>query len=227
MEKGNVEIIVPETLNDITLGQYQEFIKIEEPNEVDILRIFYNIHPNDLYTLKSTDVNELCRIIMDIIQSKPSHQSIFNIGARQFGFIPNLEEITYGENKDITRYLGNWDRMHNCMAVMYRPVTKLHRDKYKIEEYRGSNEYAEIMKQAPLGAVLGSMVFFWTLTSALLNAIPNYLETEMSKTKMKGSSLTQKQYLERNGAAIQNCMNSLKEISEDMMKSLNFPYNNV
>ena len=33
-----IEVNIPEDLNDITLGQYQEFIKIEDPSEEDILK---------------------------------------------------------------------------------------------------------------------------------------------------------------------------------------------
>ena len=35
-----IEVNIPENLNDITLGQYQEFLKIEEPTEEDILKVF-------------------------------------------------------------------------------------------------------------------------------------------------------------------------------------------
>ena len=48
-----IEVNIPENLNDITLGQYQEFLKIEEPTEEDILKVFLGLD------LKGLDLEDL------------------------------------------------------------------------------------------------------------------------------------------------------------------------
>jgi len=228
MEKGKIEIIIPETLNDITLRQYRAFIKIEEPTEMDILRIFYGLNIKHINSLKVTDVDNLCKIVLELLASKPkSNQMVFTMGGVEYGFIPNLEEITYGENKDITTYLGKWDYMDRYMAVAFRPVIKKKGGLYEIEPYEGSNKYVRVMEDAPLGIVLSSMVFFWTLISSLLDVIPTCSNHQMEMKKMIDTSSTQKQSSQESGEVIQSYLNLLKEISEDLMKSLNYPYNNV
>lgn len=228
MEKGQIEIIVPETLNDITLRQYREYIKIEEPTELDLLRIFYGLTAKHINTLKLNDVTNLVRIITDILKSKPKqNQMVFTMGGVEYGFIPNLEEITYGENKDITTYLGKWDYMDRYMAVAFRPVIKKKGGLYEIEEYEGSNKYVKVMEDAPLGVVLSSMVFFWTLISSLLDATQTSLEHQTKTNQITNSLSTQKKSSVENGEVIQNYMNLLKEISEDLMISLGYHFNNV
>jgi hypothetical protein len=75
--------------------------------------------------------------------------------------------------------------MHKAMAVLFRPIKQKQGSKYLIEEYEGSHKYSERMKNMPLDVVLGAMVFFWNLTSALLNCIPNYLDKEIKAEQMK------------------------------------------
>ena len=74
--------------------------------------------------------------------------------------MPNLDKISIGEYIDIESNVSGFKNMHKAMAVLYRPVTKKHKDKYQIEEYSGSQEYSEALKYMPLNAALGAMVFF-------------------------------------------------------------------
>ena len=64
----------------------------------------------------------------------------FNLNGVSYGFIPNLDEITYGENKDVTSYINEWGNMHKAMAVLFRPTqTKARTTSIIIEEYEGSH----------------------------------------------------------------------------------------
>ena len=136
----------------------------------------------------------------------------FKIGSRKFGFIPNLDDIAFGENNDLVRYIQDWDTMHNAMAVMFRPITQEYKGKYKIEEYEGSAKYADQMKDAPLDVCMGAMVFFYRLTGELLNSTLKFMEEEAA-TEMKKGSLS-----EKNGQSIINSLNSLKETLGDLTK---------
>ncbi|BCV05964.1 MAG: hypothetical protein CM15mV122_010 [uncultured marine virus] len=48
--------------------------------------------------------------------------------------------------------------MHRAMNVLYRPITNQYGDKYNVEDYSVDN--ADKMKDMPMSAVLGSIVFF-------------------------------------------------------------------
>ena len=154
-----LEVNVPENLNDITLGQYQEFLKIDEPTEEDILKVFLNINVNGLGKIKAADVDTYAAHITSLFEKEGDFQNKFDLMGQRFGFIPNLDEITYGENKDVTTYINDWQTMHKAMAVLYRPIINSLGKKYLIEDYEGSHKYSEAMKQMPLGVVMGSMVF--------------------------------------------------------------------
>ena len=52
-----------------------------------------------------------------------------------FGFIPDLENMTFGEYVDLDNFITDWQSMHKAMAVLYRPITFEKNDKYLIEEY--------------------------------------------------------------------------------------------
>ena len=111
--------------------------------------------------------------------------------------------------------------MHKAMAVLFRPIKQKLRDKYLIEEYEGSHKYSEVMKNMPLDVVLGSMVFFYSLTNALLNYIPNYLEKETAKEQMQGV------ISKENGEAIQNYIQLVKKTLQDLKKLQSSPFINA
>lgn len=213
-----IEVNIPENLNDITLGQYQEFLKIEEHTEEDILKVFLGLDLKGLGKIKALDVDKYANHITNLFQQEPKHQLKFVLKGIEYGFIPNLDDITYGENKDVTSYLNNWETMHKAMSVLYRPIVNKLGHKYTIESYEGTHKYSETMKQMPLGVVMGAMVFFWNLTNELLKVIPNYLEREVKKEQMTG------QILVENGEAIKKYIRLLKETSEDLMKLQTKPF---
>jgi len=107
------------------------------------------------------------------------------------------------------------------MAVLFRPIKQKQGSKYLIEEYEGSHKYSEMMKSMPLDVVLGAMVFFWNLTSSLLNCIPNYLENQIKKEQM------QKVDSVENGEVIANYIVLLKETLQSLKRLQSYPYINA
>ena len=226
IETRELNIKVPETINDLTVKQYQEYVKIDNPTAEDVLEVFYDIPRTLIEYLPARKVTEYVNLITKFLNQEPVMEMTFNIGKTKFGFIPNLEEITYGENKDITEYFGNTQTMHRAMAVMYRPITEELNESYLIEDYSGSNTYADIMKEAPLGAMLGATVFFWNLINELQNATQSYF-LKILKKSQTDLTPTQLDYLQKNGGVMENFTKLHKGIFEDMRKSLAFRYNNV
>ena len=213
-----VEINIPESLNDITLEQYQRFLSIEQPTNEDLLSCFLNINLEAINKINASKFDEYVVTINGLFEVKQEHELRFVLNGVEFGFIPNLDVISYGENKDITTYVNDWQSMNKAMAVLYRPIKQQQGKKYLIEEYDGTSKYSELMKQMPLGIVMGSMLFFWNLTNELLNCIPSYLEKEMEK-QVKTELISAE-----NGEAIRNLTTSLRETLEDLTRLQNYPY---
>lgn len=202
-----LNINIPESLNEIQLGQWQNYAKIEEPNDYDVLRCFYGIDTKGVFKMKDKDVNRLVLNIKDILETEVNDLvPIFNLGGQDFGFIPKLDDMTYGENNDLSTYVNDIDNAHRAMAVMYRPVLKQQFGKYLIEEYEGSGKYAELMRKAPLSAYISSKVFFYNLTNDLLNYIPTFIREESQ------------QHTGENGATIQHYADLLETTLADLTR---------
>lgn len=223
-----IELTIPTTLNDIKLAQYQKFLSIAKDNEESeflqqkMVQLFCGIDLKDVAQIRYKDVAEITANINNLFTKENIFIQRFKMGGVEFGFIPNLDEMSTGEYMDLDTYITDWDTMHNAMAVLYRPITNKLGNKYQIEEYKGSVTYADVMRHAPLDVVLGAMVFFYTLGNDLLKSTINYLEGNQEL-----QNILTKHNLENAGDGIQVSMLLLKETLEDLMKFPSFPSHKV
>jgi len=223
-----IELTIPTTLNDIKLAQYQKFLSIAKDNEESeflqqkMVQIFCGIDLKDVAQIRYKDVAEITANINNLFTKENKLIQRFKMGGVEFGFIPNLDEMSTGEYMDLDNYITDWDTMHNAMAVLYRPITNKIGDKYQIEEYKGSITYADVMRHAPLDVVLGAMVFFYNLGNDLLKSTIDYLENNKEV-----QSILNKHNLENVGDGIQVSMLLLKETLEDLMKFPSFQSHKV
>lgn len=214
-----IELTIPTTLNDIKLAQYQKFLSIAKDNEEGeflqqkMVQLFCGIDLKDVASIRYKDVAEITANINNLFTKENKFIQRFKMGGVEFGFIPNLDEMSTGEYMDLDTYITDWDTMHNAMAVLYRPITNKLGNKYQIEEYKGSVTYADVMRHAPLDVVLGAMVFFYNLGNDLLKSTVNYLEKNQEV-----QDILNKHNLENVGDGIQVSMLLLKETLEDLMK---------
>ena len=213
-----VEISIPSSLKEVKLKDYQEYLTIDEPNNDDLIKCILNIDQKELGKIKASNVDYLLNHVVKLFEDKQELVPTFKLYGVEYGFIPNLDEITYGENKDVTTYINDWESMHKAMAVLFRPIKQKQRDKYIIEEYEGSHKYSEVMKDMPLEVVMGAMVFFYNLTNVLLKSIPSYLEKQMEREQMQGVISPE------NGEAIQSYIHLLKQTSQDLEKLQSSPF---
>lgn len=175
-----LKINIPEKLGDIPLKNYQNFLKVEDPVEKDFLKHFYGI--DNLIEVKQKDVAELVNAVNKCFDKKPKELiKTFALNGVEYGFIPKLDDISYGENLDLTEYINNPETLHKAMAVLYRPITKKQFNKYLIEPYEGSQKFSNRFKQMPLDVVFSAQVFFYNLTNELLNCTPVFLKEESQR----------------------------------------------
>lgn len=212
-----LQITIPTSLDEITLEQYQKFLSIAKDNpdgeflQHKMVEIFCGIDLKNAAQISFKDVNEITTNLSNLFNKKYELKRTFKLGNTEFGFIPNLDEITLGEYTDLDKYISDWDKMHNAMAVLYRPITKKLKDKYQIEEYNGSYTYCDAMKYAPVDVVLGAVVFFYNLGNELLKSTIHYLESNK-----EFQSIVNKHNLEVNGVGIHHSMLLLREMLEDL-----------
>ena len=229
-----LDITVPSSISEIPLVNYQKFLKLQESSNDQefiaqkMIEIFCGIELKDIVKIKLSSINELIQHFTKIFDEKPKFKPTFKIGDIEFGFIPDLENITFGEYVDLDNYLSKWDTFHKAMAVMYRPITLKKDEKYNIIEYTGASEFSDLMLYAPMDVAISASLFFWTLGNELLNATLNYLESELTKmNKTEQATLAHELSLEKNGGGIQASMDSLRETLQNMTKLQNTDYLNV
>ena len=193
---------IPETLSEVTLDQYQRWLKVADGKELDnflqqkMIEIFCGITLKQVLMIKAKDIEAIVADISKLFETKDSKFiDRFSYNNQEFGFVPELSEMTFGEYVDLDNYLADWQLMHKAMGVLYRPITFKKKNQYLIEEYETADKYN--MKQMTLDVVFGSIVFFYHLRNELQKHILNYLanQTEVPISQELRTSL-------RNGAGI-------------------------
>jgi len=225
-----LEISIPTELKEIKLAQYQSFLKIAKDNDDEeflnqkMVQTFCNIDLKDVAEIRFKDVLEITASLSNMFNVK-EHRFInrFKLGGVEFGFIPDLEEMTFGEYTDLDSYIGDWDNMHKAMAVLYRPITnKGLNNTYDIEKYNGSITYSDVMKHAPLDVVFGANVFFYNLGNELLKSTVTYLENNKAI-----QTILQQHSLDKDGDGIVQSMLLLKETLTTLTESPIYQLTNV
>ena len=225
-----LEISIPTELNEIKLSQYQAFLKIAKDNTDEeflhqkMVQTFCGIDLKEVAEIRYKEVIEITESLGKMFDIK-NHKFInrFKMGGVEFGFIPNLDDMTFGEYTDLDTYINDWEQMHKAMAVLYRPIKKNGLNgTYDIEKYNGSITYSDVMKHAPLDVVFGANVFFYTLGNELLKSTMTYLE---NSKEMK--DILQQHSSENGGAGIVQSMLLLKETLQTLIELPNYQLTNV
>ena len=145
--KQNIKITIPESWSEITLKKYLA------------LQTDLENYKDDEEAIKAYMIHHLCNITMEQFNSLPkqAYDNIINtmypflngtehelqrfvtIDGVEYGFEPNLSNMTYGAYCDVTKYdvVGidkNWAKI---MDILYRPVEKKLFDSYSIKAYDG------------------------------------------------------------------------------------------
>ena len=177
-----INLNIPENLSEITLAQYQKWIKIIDNEELStffqqkMIEIFCNADLKNILQMRVKDVDEVTTHIDNIFKEKPKFQATFKLDNVEYGFIPKLDEMTFGEYVDLDTYMGEWDSMSSAMSILFRPIKYKRKDKYLIEDYESSDKHN--LSNMPLNVVMGALVFFCNLRSELQTHILNYLKTQ-------------------------------------------------
>lgn len=219
-----IELSVPDALSDITLGQYQKYLKILDQNKDDenaaefinlkTIEIFCNVDFKDVLKIPLGEAEKVLTIINKAFEEKPDIIRHFKLLNVDMGFIPNLERISLGEYIDVENNIVDWQTMHKAMAVLYRPVNFKSREKYTVAPYEPSDEVSELMKEMPLDVAMSSMVFFYDLGMELLKAIPTFIQKNLTEEQ----TYLLKQTLAQSGVGINQFTHLLEGMSLNSMK---------
>ena len=183
-KKGKTkEFKIIESWQDVNLKSWLRLLDLQKGRKskeaLETVATLSDIPKNLINELSIQDV-ALIMSKLTALQEKQSSllKRIIVINGKEYGFHPNLEEITLGEYADIETFMKNGLEKHlpELMAILYRPVVEKKNDVYTIEAYDGNIKIrAEEMKKMSAEQVQAAMVFFWTFVNELLRILLLYL----------------------------------------------------
>jgi hypothetical protein len=229
----DIKLIVPDSLHEIELGQYQTYLAsienldaTEDAEQINrkLIETFCGLKPEQVNLLPLTSVESLLKVLSGAFSEEFELIRHFELDGVKFGFIPKLDDMSLGEYIDLESTFGDWEKMHKAMAILYRVVNFEKGEKYDIVSYETNEELAEAMKMMPLSVVMSCMVFFYSLGTELAQATLSYTQ----KVVKESSTTSQvREALELNGVGINQFTDSLKAMSEDLMKLQPYRSTNV
>jgi len=203
-----MKILIPTSLEDVTIEQFIKYNRITKLEEVDdevimvsIIANFCDLSVEDVLKIPIKDMKEIAQQIVDVLNIQPRDIQIY----KDLGRIPNFDNISAGEYIDLDKYFTDPENYHRAMAVLYRPIKKKLGSKYILEDYKGSDDTCESMLKLPLELLLSSMVFFSNLNSELLKATRDFLQQPTAETDLL------EKHLAENGAGINQFTQLLEE----------------
>lgn len=216
-----VNLRIPTSLNEITLGQYQEFVKLEQELkdstdvsiQLKMIEIFCSVPEAVVRSMKATDIAEICEIINTMFDTDSQLISKFTLKGVDYGFIPELDNMSFGEYMDLDTFIGDNDNLHRALNVLFRPIKLNKGSRYIIEDYEPND--SEVAKDFPLDVVLGAIVFFYTLGKDLSTVMLNSLDKKNEK------DLAQYLISQQSMDGSIHSMQSLTEILQSLKISLN------
>lgn len=176
------KLTVPNKLSELTIGQYQKFNKVLGSNpdndflQKKTIEIFCGVELNQVDRYKYSSIVEVIEVLNKMFEQKPKHNLNFEHKGKEYGFIPELANMSFGEFVDLDLLMSDWDTMDQAMAVLYRKIKNKYKDNYTIEEY--NSEKTDNMKEMPLDVALGAIFFLENLNKELMNHILVYLQKQ-------------------------------------------------
>ena len=154
--------------------------------------------------------------LFSLVNSLPLIQTI-NVLDKEYGFIPDLETIAYGEYLDLVEYSKDYYKnIPIIMSILYRPVTKHIGKLYDIEPYSGTNDdVVQLFEHAlRMDVVFSATSFFLLLQRDCVNA------TTISLLKQAQTNLSTQQLetLTPNGDRIPHLLRSVTDKLQNLMK---------
>ena len=222
-------ISIPSTLRDVKLKEWQKFQTVLESNKDDknsndflnlkMLQIFCGVDLEQINNIPLNQFEGILEHLNDVFSEKTGRVNSFKLKGTdevevEFGLIPNLDEMTYGEYIDLEKYIFDYKNAHRAMAVLYRPIQYRKGKTYHIQRYKGSDHLADVMKDAPLDVFLGVQVFFYNLAKKLGLYT---MDSTLQQLQMKEEEALEKD-LDKSGEAIKQSIHSQREILRDLIK---------
>lgn len=186
-----VKLLIPTSWEDIDIITYQKYVKIQESKTGDktkavkILSLMCNVKASIIRNMDYSDMIKILGVLKKLVDTEPDKTNFrkrFKFKDDEYGFIPNLSNLTTGEYIDLEEYCKKpIKNLHIIMSILYRKIISKSGNKYAIENYDPDEFKEDLFKSCPMDIALSSLGFFLTLGERLQTASHNYLKAQEKK----------------------------------------------
>ena len=185
--------------SDITVGQYQELMMIENDNaitkSIEQISICLDVDTDTIRNMSYSEYKDLQnRMSFLALEPKAEMDLIIEVEGRRYGLIPDMSLISAGVFIDAEQFkLEPMANLHNLLALVYRPVLReLPNGEYEIEEHKaqGFEKRANLFKTISIETVLGAVLFFSLIATESSIAFLHYSVQKMKEEQEKLMKMT-------------------------------------
>lgn len=193
--EGEKKYVMPDTWEEMDIKTYIKVMSLLQDDDEELEQMIKLVHAitgipkKDINSLNVKQINQLKEEIDTLINSDIDQElkHIIKIDEVEYGFHPNISEISIGEFADIEHYLKDDlnKNLHKLLSVLYRPIKNKQGDKYSIIDYKPDKDRQELfLNRLKVGDFSGASAFFLTLGRELLINSVNSLANK-KKWKLK------------------------------------------
>jgi hypothetical protein len=182
--------------SDVTLEKWLKLIEFQTGSKTkeaeETIAAMSDIPKQLIRELSLKDVAVIMSKIAELQAGQDSSlKRIIEIDDIEYGFHPNLDDITLGEYADLETFIkmGIEKHLPEVMAILYRPIIEKENEVYSIQAYDGKLTIrAEKMKKMKAEQVQSALVFFYNFVNVLSETSGSYLTKKLKAMKTQSSA---------------------------------------
>lgn len=204
-----ITLTVPTDWSSVTLKKYltlqkdmKNYVDDEEAQTALMLSHLCGLDAEYINSLSIEDYNQVRTALEGFVNNTEYPlQKIIKIDGKEYGFEPNLSQMSYGAYVDISKFgqLTIDDNWPKIMSILYRPIVDKKGDMYTIETYKGNID-EKLFLSVNMDVQFGALFFFVNLLMDLLNAT-------LKSLKVEGLPPNIKSILEKSGEITKRLLN--------------------
>ena len=198
---------LPESWDDITLGDFQKISKIRNENDIEnsmeLIHFLTNIHMDVIRSMDISSFREINNVLLFLYGEPVSlNEKIEDcyIGEDRY-IMKDFTKLNMGDYISLETILDNGkeaiDNMHLLLAILMK------KEGEEELNYDTLDERGELFKKMPFPSMNKIIIFFYLLENLSLNHMKVYLEKEEMMLEMMTRKQISKQYYQKSMSGFQ------------------------
>ena len=189
----SMKLSIPGKFSEITLNTFIEWHKAK--NDLQRVMAITGKGAAEIKQLKAESIKEIVKTVNEVLElTTATHARILKDAGLEYGFIPDLTNMTYGEHVDLSAYAktiwgqepNDYTNLPDLMAILYRPLIARVNDRYEIKKYDSERvDHKKVILSMSMDKVQGALLFFSNIRKKLVNDSLPFLVQELKKVTME------------------------------------------